>query len=184
MIVTGKQIRAARALIGWTRGDLAQAAGLHRNAVAYWEGKDKIPTGRHQEPVACQHIRAALLAAGVDMVTSPNAGVVLCARTNYGTPTRPPARAHQGGIQPSDRCTALSRPLRPAKPDLHLRRGRRCGARTRRGDPCQRKALANGKCRNHGGCSTGPRTELGRNRISEAQRRRWREWRAARSSNS
>ena len=28
-IVTGCQIRAARALLGWTRSDLAHAAGLH-----------------------------------------------------------------------------------------------------------------------------------------------------------
>ncbi len=38
----------------------------------------------------------------------------------------------------------------------------RCGAKTRRATPCQRKALRNGKCRNHGGMSTGPRTLEGR----------------------
>ena len=38
----------------------------------------------------------------------------------------------------------------------------RCGAKTRRGTPCQRKALQNRKCRNHGGMSTGPRTPEGR----------------------
>ncbi len=38
----------------------------------------------------------------------------------------------------------------------------RCGAKTRRRTPCQRKALRNGKCRNHGGMSTGPRTREGR----------------------
>jgi hypothetical protein len=30
MVVSGKQIRAARALLGWTRSELARAAGLHR----------------------------------------------------------------------------------------------------------------------------------------------------------
>jgi hypothetical protein len=48
-----------------------------------------------------------------------------------------------------------------------------CGAKTRRGTACARKALANGRCPNHGGLSTGPKTAEGRRRISEAQRRRW-----------
>ncbi len=38
----------------------------------------------------------------------------------------------------------------------------RCGARTRRGTPCRRKALQNGRCPNHGGLSTGPRTREGK----------------------
>lgn len=48
-----------------------------------------------------------------------------------------------------------------------------CGARTRRGMACIRKPLANGRCPNHGGLSTGPKSEAGRQRIAEAQRRRW-----------
>lgn len=32
-----------------------------------------------------------------------------------------------------------------------------CGAKTRKGTPCQKTALKNGKCRNHGGKSTGPK---------------------------
>lgn len=39
-----------------------------------------------------------------------------------------------------------------------------CGAKTRKGTPCQAKALANGRCRNHGGLSTGPRTPEGKAR--------------------
>jgi len=52
-----------------------------------------------------------------------------------------------------------------------------CAAQTRRGTSCRRRALDNGRCRNHGGVSTGPKTAAGRQRISEAQRRRWAEWR-------
>ena len=58
------------------------------------------------------------------------------------------------------------------------RRKLACAARTRRGTACQRKALPNGRCPNHGGLSTGPRTEAGRQRISEAQQRRWAAWRS------
>lgn len=42
--------------------------------------------------------------------------------------------------------------------------GSRCGARTRLGRPCHRKGLKSGRCRNHGGLSTGPRTVEGRRR--------------------
>jgi len=39
----------------------------------------------------------------------------------------------------------------------------RCGAVARStGEPCKRKALANGRCRNHGGLSTGPKTTEGK----------------------
>jgi len=41
--------------------------------------------------------------------------------------------------------------------------GERCGAFARTtGNPCRRKALSNGRCPNHGGLSTGPKTPEGR----------------------
>lgn len=50
--------------------------------------------------------------------------------------------------------------------------GQKCGARTRRGTGCQRPAnKKNGRCRLHGGASTGPRTEEGRARIAAANLR-------------
>ena len=56
----------------------------------------------------------------------------------------------------------------PAKPR------RECGAHARStGKPCQRPALANGRCVNHGGLSTGAKTPEGRARIAAAARRRW-----------
>lgn len=57
----------------------------------------------------------------------------------------------------------------------------RCGARCRDGHLCQAKAardaetgcyVRNGRCRMHGGLSTGPRTLEGRRRIGEAARQR------------
>ena len=55
----------------------------------------------------------------------------------------------------------------------------RCGARTRKGDPCLvRVEPGKRRCRFHGGLSTGPRTAEGKARIAAAQRRRWAEWRA------
>ena len=44
----------------------------------------------------------------------------------------------------------------------------RCGAKTRRGSACLAPAMKNGRCRLHGGKSTGPKTEAGIQRIREA----------------
>ena len=44
---------------------------------------------------------------------------------------------------------------------------KRCNAKTRNGAPCQRfvlKAIKNGRCRLHGGLSTGARTAVGKQR--------------------
>ena len=49
----------------------------------------------------------------------------------------------------------------------------KCGAQGRStGQPCQAKALANGRCKNHGGMSTGPKTPEGRQAIAQATRQR------------
>jgi len=66
----------------------------------------------------------------------------------------------------------------------HIRRGRlkngnpsgdflaapRCGAHTRCGGECRQPAMRNGRCRLHGGLSTGPRTSAG---LARSRRARW-----------
>ena len=48
--------------------------------------------------------------------------------------------------------------------------GQRCGAKTRKGAPCQRPAkLPVGRCRLHGGASTGPRTKEGLARLAASK---------------
>jgi hypothetical protein len=49
-----------------------------------------------------------------------------------------------------------------------LSRAIRCGAKTRRGTSCQSPAMPNGRCRMHGGASTGPRTAEGLERSRKA----------------
>ncbi|MHC4558608.1 MAG: HGGxSTG domain-containing protein [Planctomycetota bacterium] len=44
----------------------------------------------------------------------------------------------------------------------------RCGAKTRKGTPCRAPAMTNGRCRMHGGKSTGPRTPEGLERSRKA----------------
>jgi len=49
----------------------------------------------------------------------------------------------------------------------------RCGAHARTtGQPCKAKALINGRCKNHGGMSTGPKTVEGRKAIAIATSKR------------
>lgn len=50
-----------------------------------------------------------------------------------------------------------------------FRNAPRCGAKTRRGTPCQGPAMKNGRCRVHGGLSTGPRTPEGLERCKMAR---------------
>jgi hypothetical protein len=47
----------------------------------------------------------------------------------------------------------------------------RCGARTRAGGSCRAPAMSNGRCRMHGGASTGARTILGRALCGHARRK-------------
>lgn len=55
-----------------------------------------------------------------------------------------------------------SGPLRNGNPRRDLRTLPCCGARTRAGLSCRQPAMRNGRCRMHGGASTGARTEAGR----------------------
>lgn len=55
-----------------------------------------------------------------------------------------------------------------------------CGAKTRKGSPCQAPPVwdkakdksRNGRCKLHGGPSTGPKTDAGKDAIRESNRRR------------
>jgi hypothetical protein len=59
----------------------------------------------------------------------------------------------------------LKRATRRPTPRVTKKDRPKCGAFARStGQPCKAKALANGRCRNHGGMSTGPRTPEGRAR--------------------
>ena len=66
----------------------------------------------------------------------------------------------------------LSRPrrgrLKNGNPPGDFSKAPRCGAKTRRGTACQCPAMRNGRCRLHGGLSTGPRTAEGIERIRRA----------------
>lgn len=85
----------------------------------------------------------------------------------------PPKRS-PGGVLAGLVVRASARGLREAELDLKtVRKFQRCGALTRKGKPCQCKPEeGRDRCKLHGGKSTGPRTEAGREAIRESNRRR------------
>jgi hypothetical protein len=81
MVTTGAQIRAARGLLGWSQQDLATAAGVHVNAVRYWEEKHGRPLNRGSGMgYGCRHIEEALARAGVILFSEPAPGVMVSPR--------------------------------------------------------------------------------------------------------
>jgi hypothetical protein len=58
--------------------------------------------------------------------------------------------------------------LKYGNPSGDFSKAPRCGAKTRRGTSCLAPAMSNGRCRMHGGKSTGPKTVAGRQRIGAA----------------
>lgn len=57
------QVRAARALLGWTQGDLAARAGVGKQTVVRFEGGGHAPIG-----AVIEAIRATLEAASVEFI--------------------------------------------------------------------------------------------------------------------
>jgi hypothetical protein len=80
-----------------------------------------------------------------------------------------PRRAAKSTAQaPGESNTRRGR-LKYGNPSGDLTTAVQCGARTRRGTACQGPAMRNGRCRMHGGLSTGPRTPEGRERSTRAR---------------
>lgn len=92
-------------------------------------------------------------------------------RTLLAAEARRAARQQDQASQtPEAKLAAIFKRQQPQEPVR-----RTCGAKTRRGTPCRALGLANGRCRNHGGLSTGPRTPEGRASSAAALHRYWTE---------
>lgn len=70
-LVSTRQLKAARALAGWTQRDLGQAIGVNERQVVFWERR--IPSN----PQKRAKIVAAFIGAGVEFTTAPTIGVRL-----------------------------------------------------------------------------------------------------------
>lgn len=146
--MTGDELKQHRLRRGLSRSALAALAGLHPSSVKYWEKKGKARI--------CGHAPSQLLLAmGLELPKRPQIfQTPRRTRDNFPTTTRA-----RDGVLGSVAVQSFSK---------------QCGARNRKGTACRSKPLpGKRRCRFHGGLSTGPKTQAGRNRIAEAQRERW-----------
>ena len=96
------------------------------------------------------------------------------------SPKAPVPTSMERNMTPKDRREPLYRGDPPVRRLGRLKHGNqpgdlskvpRCGARSKRtGEPCRGPAMRNGRCRLHGGLSTGPRTPEG---LARSRRARW-----------
>lgn len=77
MIASGKQLRAARAMLGWSRESLAERAGVHAKTVSYWEAKSSNYRSSTIRASAPARMVAALQAAGIEIIAAPRLGIFL-----------------------------------------------------------------------------------------------------------
>ena len=68
MKITAEQVIAARKLLGWSRSDLAMAAGVSETVIIRFEGRTRVPWGAHAAA-----IKRVLESAGVEFMS--DAGV-------------------------------------------------------------------------------------------------------------
>ena len=77
--MTGNQLKAARALIGWSQAQVAEAAGLSVPTVKRAEGQAALSAST--EAIAA--IRSALEAAGVEFIADDGEGVGVRLRKDH-----------------------------------------------------------------------------------------------------
>jgi len=70
-LVTTRQVKAARALLGWSQADLASHSGISEPTVARLESTDGELGGREG---TAEKIRRAIIAAGVDFIDEDGGG--------------------------------------------------------------------------------------------------------------
>lgn len=153
----GKDLKNARRKLGLNQTDFGRSIGVSRHTVSYWECKPIIASRQFWPTVG--QICSAL---GLPHFRGSN------------------ARARGWGFTDAQQ-EALDRQIEKELERLRQRQQVRdakqrvvCGAQTRKGTPCRMKSEpGKRRCKFHGGLSTGPRTALGRQRIAEAQRKRW-----------
>ncbi len=179
--ITGAELRAHRIAAGLTQAALAALTGFERGAVWYWERKSVVPL----REVAPSRFAKALGMNVLDYC-APNARARLWGvRGDSVTNTRPRGA---WGVMPDplqDRLDAQAaadlQRLEAKGAERRAKARVTCGAKTRAGHPCgQKSEPGKRRCKWHGGKSTGPKTPEGRERIAEAQRRRWASFRSAR----
>ncbi len=70
-MITGAQIRAARAALNWSASKLAEASGVSQPTVQRFEQTDGIPPSRSS---TLNEIKKTLESAGIEFVGTPDDG--------------------------------------------------------------------------------------------------------------
>lgn len=137
----------------------------------------------NRKPVSAPAVRAAILRTTALVpigwiapypTFSPSAAGKLSDAAATPVGMRDPARhpqiepCAQIPLQPEAASPQPAGTLRNGNPRGNPNAAPRCGAKTRAGCPCRAPAMKNGRCRMHGGVSTGPSAE-GRARIAAAR---------------
>ncbi len=186
---TGAALKAARKAGGLSQTALGIKAGISRHAVSYWECRETVDPRSwavRQMAEAEPQIQTLLRAwwtntRGREMGFTPKSILPIYFRSN--------ARARDGSYRLSAMDALLEAAITLELSRMQEREAQRrarlrvtCGAKTtRKGTPCRNKSEPGRKrCKFHGGRSTGPKTAEGRQRIVDAQLRRWAEWRSSR----
>lgn len=70
-ILVSEQVRAARAMLGWSASELGERAGLSRRTIQSLENPNTSKEVRHSSVLA---IRAVFEAAGIEFIGTPEDG--------------------------------------------------------------------------------------------------------------
>ena len=70
-MITGSQIRAARALVRWSAGELAEKVGSARQTIMRFEQVDSVPPSRTQ---TLMEIKRVFEGAGLEFIGTPDNG--------------------------------------------------------------------------------------------------------------
>lgn len=165
--ISGADLRRFRKASMLTQTELAKQAGFSRDAVCYWESKDKVPL--------CNGAPAAF-ARTLGLPRSVGICHHYTRARGWGVTSPDPWQAWF-----DERCATEFARLQSLEAQRLARLRVRCGAKTRKNGAC-RNGSEPGKrrCKFHGGKSTGPKTLEGKATIANAQRARWAKWRATR----
>ena len=85
MSITSEQIRAAKAIIRWSGEDLSRAAGVSLSSIRRIEAASGIPKSQNMRTLI--EIRAALEAAGVEFIGTPDDRPGVRLKSSVLTPT-------------------------------------------------------------------------------------------------
>ena len=77
-MITGAQIRAARAALNWSASKLAEASGVSQPTVQRFEQTDGIPPSRSS---TLNEIKKTLESAGIEFIGTPDDGPGIRIRT-------------------------------------------------------------------------------------------------------